>query len=631
MGNIKEWTSNYPTSIDTDLEMPVLVNIADDTRVSQILAVKQAIIYLETIIGSDSLEVGSIRKKVADLETASGNATKLQGRNLASTLPINGQVIGWDEVGNNWEPVDVGTTDEKIKVSSDDTTAGYADDKFVGANGITKTILNEGLNEQVQISPSYGSAENTICQGNDSRLSDARTDNNAVHVNVAGEIAGLTAKTALVSADLIIIEDSEAANAKKKVQVSNLPAGVDTTAIHKATASEIHGLTNKATPVGADEVVIEDSADSWNKKKVAISTLPTGSASPLTTKGDIYTYTTVNARLGVGTNGQALTADSSTPTGLKWADVAGGSGGGAYNEDKFSTTGSETPGATVNLVLDNAPMSSTNTPSGYAVTVFRNGVKMDYAATPTTYNQYYWDNANRRVQVLASGSADDYEAVYWSLGTTCNIYAGHDEDIPPTSPSAYDDEFNGTSLDAKWSWALAGAPSGGNEYYNVAKGRLNVCVDPTAVAFSTYHALVQPLPAQNFEFTAKFTTLCTSRYMGMGLLLLNTVSGYGIYLSRKYHDSYGAMAIWVNLWTGSWGDLAAGHNARSAKLVGKVKHNISTLVTDFYYSEDGVNFIKIYTSGSLSFTPNRFGILFASAETTWPGYMSVDWFRVTLL
>lgn len=44
-----------------------------------------------------------------------------------------------------------------------------------------------------------------------------------------------------------------------------------------------------------------------------------GGSSPLTTKGDVYTYSTANARLPVGTNGQVLMADSTTATGLKWA------------------------------------------------------------------------------------------------------------------------------------------------------------------------------------------------------------------------------------------------------------------------------------------------------------------------
>lgn len=52
-------------------------------------------------------------------------------------------------------------------------------------------------------------------------------------------------------------------------------------------------------------------------------TITPGSSSPLTTKGDIYTFTTVDARLGVGTNGQVLSADSTQATGLKWIAVAG--------------------------------------------------------------------------------------------------------------------------------------------------------------------------------------------------------------------------------------------------------------------------------------------------------------------
>jgi hypothetical protein len=44
-----------------------------------------------------------------------------------------------------------------------------------------------------------------------------------------------------------------------------------------------------------------------------------GALSPLTTKGDIWVYGTGDTRLGVGSNGQILTADSTAPNGIKWA------------------------------------------------------------------------------------------------------------------------------------------------------------------------------------------------------------------------------------------------------------------------------------------------------------------------
>jgi len=53
--------------------------------------------------------------------------------------------------------------------------------------------------------------------------------------------------------------------------------------------------------------------------------------SPLTTKGDILSYnSSTDARLGVGSNGQVLTADSAETTGLKWANAEGGGGGKNY-------------------------------------------------------------------------------------------------------------------------------------------------------------------------------------------------------------------------------------------------------------------------------------------------------------
>src|SRR5690349_5693568 len=52
-----------------------------------------------------------------------------------------------------------------------------------------------------------------------------------------------------------------------------------------------------------------------------------GTASPLTTKGDVWGFSTTDARIPVGTNGQVLTADSTQALGVKWAAASGGGDG----------------------------------------------------------------------------------------------------------------------------------------------------------------------------------------------------------------------------------------------------------------------------------------------------------------
>jgi len=49
-----------------------------------------------------------------------------------------------------------------------------------------------------------------------------------------------------------------------------------------------------------------------------------GAASPLTTKGDLYGFSTLDARIPIGANDTVLTADSTQSLGLKWAAPAGG-------------------------------------------------------------------------------------------------------------------------------------------------------------------------------------------------------------------------------------------------------------------------------------------------------------------
>jgi len=58
---------------------------------------------------------------------------------------------------------------------------------------------------------------------------------------------------------------------------------------------------------------------------MATGRVPTTANSPLTAKGDLFGYSTTQARVAVGNNGETLVADSSATTGLRWqGDYAAG-------------------------------------------------------------------------------------------------------------------------------------------------------------------------------------------------------------------------------------------------------------------------------------------------------------------
>jgi len=61
-------------------------------------------------------------------------------------------------------------------------------------------------------------------------------------------------------------------------------------------------------------------------------------ASPLTTKGDVYTFDTGNQRLAVGTDGYYLQADSTAATGLAWSAVAAGGATAVHQYTAQSST-----------------------------------------------------------------------------------------------------------------------------------------------------------------------------------------------------------------------------------------------------------------------------------------------------
>lgn len=184
--------------------------------------------------------------------------------------------------------------------------------------------------------------------------------------NLVSDLAGkqpidsdLTAIAALAPADGTFIKRASSAwtastLAKADVGLGNVDNTSDATQ-NSATAT----LTNKTltspvinTPTG----IVKGDVGLGNCDNVADASKPVSSAqltalngkvalSTFTTKGDIVgaSASATVARLGVGSNNQVLTADSSTTTGMKWASAAAGTVSSVSNVDgTLTVTGTST-------------------------------------------------------------------------------------------------------------------------------------------------------------------------------------------------------------------------------------------------------------------------------------------------
>jgi len=100
------------------------------------------------------------------------------------------------------------TTDPGV---NDDTGVGYA----IGSRWVNVTLDKEFV--CVDVTAAAAVWIQTTSAG--------ATDAAAIHDNVAGEISVVTEKVTPVAGDFILIEDSAAANAKKRIQIGNLPGG----------------------------------------------------------------------------------------------------------------------------------------------------------------------------------------------------------------------------------------------------------------------------------------------------------------------------------------------------------------------------------------------------------------------
>jgi len=174
--------------------------------------------------------------------------------------------IGWVPTGSTSTTVCVGNDS---RLSNARTPTSHASSHNAGGGDALAIDAVAGTGSLRTL----GTAATAACAGNDSRLSDSRTPTAHASSHNAGGGDALAIDSVAETGSLRTLGTSAtSACAGNDSRLSD--SRTDSNAIHKTTSAEISALTEKTTLVSTDVFVIEDSAASYAKKKVQVTNLP---------------------------------------------------------------------------------------------------------------------------------------------------------------------------------------------------------------------------------------------------------------------------------------------------------------------------------------------------------------------
>ena len=219
-----------------------------------------------------------------------------------------------------------------------------------------------------------------------------------------------TAKTAsyvLVAADAGTTVAMNAAGATTITVNTGLFAAGDTVFIQNLGAGACTVTAGTATVATAGSLILPQNDAGilyFTSASAAIfyDYIQAGAVSPLTTKGDLYGFSTLDARIPIGANGTLLTADSSESLGLKWAAPAAAGGGLDFiSTTSFSAVSSQSVNDVFSATYDNYVIKLNNCTAAGDLFVH---MRMRVGGVDTSTNYRYQNVQADNTTVTASRS-----------------------------------------------------------------------------------------------------------------------------------------------------------------------------------------------------------------------------------
>ena len=244
--------------------------------------------------------------------------------------------LGQDPVfAFDYTSIDItGAVDEYVLTGSELNRIAY---QFVGVQTTNLVIVVPATTQQYWVANDTTGGSYTLSLGTAAQVSPVGVTRGARGIYYCQGSTVVNAATASISVPIGISEGGTGAtNASgARINLGGTSVGI---AVYTAASEAAGQLALGATATGQSLFTAASAAAG-----MAVVT-------PLTTKGDLFTYSTLSTRLAVGTNGQVLTANSATATGLEWSAAAAG-----------TVTSVAVSGGTTGLTTSGGPITGAGT------------------------------------------------------------------------------------------------------------------------------------------------------------------------------------------------------------------------------------------------------------------------------
>ena len=200
----------------------------------------------------------------------------------------------------------------------------------------------------------------------------------------------------------------------------------------------------------------------------------------------------------------------------------------------------------------------------------------------------------------------------------------------PGAPSSFDDEFDGTTLDAKWSefqplehTLSVGSPA---SWLKIVK---------PSVSGTRLSGVYQPIPSGNWDILTR-TTISqlgtgTTNYTKAGLMLLQDAAGSpnttDIWLFAIGRDA-GAWSVMIQRYSDYQTFSADDFKDKVYVHHAYLRINRTEATYTFYFSLDGLGWIKVFSTSTPPFTPAHVGLMANNNSTGEDLEAAFDFFRV---